>query len=262
MNKKLLSFSTFVFVVCFSLSIFAQTAGTMTFTVTTNSSSGYSPKHGIIIWLENSAGTFIKTKLKQSKTSNLDHFATWTAKSGSNTVDAVTGNTLLTHGTRTIVWDGTDVAGNIVADGVYKVWVEYAWASSKTTGKLTTSFSWTKGLSADHQTPANFTSGTTGYLNNMTIDWVPTISSVETVSENTEINVFPNPSTGIINVNFDEATSITVENILGSVVYNEKLNNSGSRNMSIDLTGYANGIYVVNVINGDKSSKHKVLIYR
>lgn len=248
--------------ICFSFGIFAQTAGTMTFVVTTNSAGGYSPKHDIIIWIENNAGNFIKTKLKRASNGDLDHFANWTAKSGSNTVDATTGATLMTHGTLTVVWDGTDVSGNVVTDGVYKVWVEYAWASSKTTGKLTTSFSFTKGTVADHQAPANFTSGTTGYLNSMTIDWVPTISSVESVNEKTEVNIFPNPSTGIINVNFDEATSITVENILGSLVYKENLQNNGVKSRSIDLTNFANGIYVVNVINGDKSSKHKVLMYR
>lgn len=262
MNKKLLSFTIILLAICFSSGIAQNTAGTMTFKVTTNSSTGYSPKHGLIIWLENSSGTFIKTKLKQTSNGNLDHFATWTAKSGSNVVDATTGATLTSHGTRTVVWNGTDVSGNVVADGVYKVWVEFAWASSKTTGKMATSFSFTKGTAADHQAPANYTSGTTGYLNSITIDWVPTSTSVESVTENSEINVYPNPSTGIINVNFNEATSITVENILGSVVYKEDLQNYNVKTKSIDLSNFANGVYVVNVINGEKSSKHKILMYR
>jgi hypothetical protein len=136
--------------------------------MSTTSSGGYSPKHLVAIWIENSTGTFIKTKVKYSSSSNYDHLGNWTGKSAQNTVDATTGATLNTHGTVTFTWNGTNVAGAQVADGIYKVWVEMAWASSLTTGKTTTSFSFTKGTSPDHQTPANLTN-----FANITLDWVP-----------------------------------------------------------------------------------------
>ncbi len=257
MRKKLILFAIFVFS-CL-LVVHSQTAGTMTFVVTTSSSSGYSPKHGIIVWLENSSGTFVKTKLKRSANGNLDHFATWTAKSGSNVVDATTGATLTTHGTLTVTWDGTNVSGVVVPDGIYKIWVEYAWASNMTTGKMVTSFSFTKGASADHQTPANYTSGTTGNLTNMTIDWTPTPNAVESVYENSEVSIFPNPMNGIFNVTFKQATNITIENALGAVVYEEKIDPSCNAK-NINLSNFAEGIYFINVINGEKSSKHKIIL--
>jgi hypothetical protein len=155
---------------------FSQTTGTLTFSMVTTASGGYSPKHLVAIWIENSSGTFIKTKVKYASTSNYDHLGNWTGKSSQNTVDATTGATLTSHGTVSLNWNGTNVAGTQVPDGTYNIWVEMAWASSLTTGKTTTSFAFTKGTSAVHLTPASTTN-----FSSITIDWVPA-GSTPTIS--------------------------------------------------------------------------------
>lgn len=273
MKKFLLMLSILMFANLLSINIFAQTYtdGTLTFTFTQTAHSGsWGAKHSLAVWIQNSAGAFVKTKLRYVGNGTKDHLPTWAVNSGGtssnatstncNKTDATTGATLTSYTTRNFTWDGKNVNGSLngttVADGTYKVTIEECW-NHGTSGIVVKSYTFTKGTVADNQTPANDANFT-----NVTLSWTPTSTSVETHTESNEISIFPNPSTGIINVNFVEATSITVENILGLVVYTEDLSNTNAKNRSIDLTGYANGIYVVNVINGEKSSKHKVLMYR
>ncbi len=50
---------------------------------------------------------------------------TWNSNSGGDVTDANTGATLSSHQTHTVTWDCTDKDGTIVADGEYKVYVEF-----------------------------------------------------------------------------------------------------------------------------------------
>jgi hypothetical protein len=232
-----------VFVLFFAISadMFAQTSGTLSFSVTTTSSGGYSPDHFLAIWIENNAATFIKTKVRYTNSGDLDHMQTWVTKSGQNVVDAVTGSTLTTHGTITFLWNGTNVAGSVVPDGSYFVWLEMAWASSLSTGKTVTSFPFTKGASAFNSNPAN-----TANFTSMSLDWVPSTTSVEDAIENKDIIVYPNPSSGILNVKFrNSAKECQVQLISesGHIEYNEKLVDFEAGTKTFDLTGLPNGSY-------------------
>jgi hypothetical protein len=244
----------------------AQTAGTMTFNFTTASSTGYSPRHCIAVWIENNSGTFIKTKYKMCSSGNYDHLATWTTKSASNLVDATSGSTRTTNGALSIVWNGTDVNGNVVTDGIYKVWVEFAWGSSLTTGKLVQSFSFTKGSVADHQTPANYTSGTTGTLSAMTIDWIAAVG-VADAQKPAIFNIFPNPVTNQSKINYS-LTSITdvtislfdVSGKLVNVLFDE---NQGAGNYSLPISNEGKlspGIYFLKMNTGRTEHTEKIII--
>jgi hypothetical protein len=247
--KKIVPFKTVLLILLFSLlltvgSLSAQTNGTFTFSLNTTSSGGYSPKHIIAIWIENSSPTFVKTKLLQSSDGNLDHLGQWTSRTGSNIVDATTGATLQTHGNVTVVWNGTDVNGNVVADGTYKVWVEMAWASSLTTGKTYTSFTFTKGLSVFHSAPADLTNFT-----GITLDWVPgTATLVENIPEISNVVVFPNPTTGILNIKFKNdhiATFVRIFNDSGMLVLNKTLEEISGNEKTIDISSLPAGVYFV-----------------
>lgn len=75
-----------------------------------------------------------------------------------------------------------------------------------------------------------------------------------------EINIYPNPSTGIINiVSSDVVESIKVYNQLGSLVFEQ---NNASANTSIDMSQFGKGIYFINLRNHQGVSKnHKVVIF-
>ena len=140
-------YSTAFSIFFFAVSLFAQTSGELTVTVTTSTTGGnYSPKNIVAIWIEDDAGNFVKTLLAYAQTRKT-HLNTWqasTTAAGSpyNTVDAITGATKSSHGTRTCYWNASDVDGEIVIDGTYKIWMELT--DKNSTGNFS-SFSFVKG---------------------------------------------------------------------------------------------------------------------
>jgi hypothetical protein len=241
-------------------SVYSQTSGKLTFTVTTTSSGGYSPKHLIAIWIENNSGNFIKTKVKNSMDNNLDHLALWTSKSGYNVVDAITGPTLTSHGTITLEWNSTSVNGTIVSDGTYNIWIEMAWADSKTTGKTSTSFSFTKGPNPFTSSPPSTTN-----FSGISIDWTPNpVSplSIKSTLEPESVSVYPNPVSDYINITFNQPAKkyrIRILNVVGNEIYLEESSISNPGIRTIDLSNYTNGIYFINVQTDNKISLFKIL---
>jgi len=69
------------------------------------------------------------------------------------------------------------------------------------------------------------------------------------------VNVYPNPTTGTLNIENAEGCNIQILNMMGQVV--ENIENANFVN-SVDMSKYANGQYFVKVINGNEVSTHKV----
>jgi hypothetical protein len=221
--------------------MFSQTSGTLSFSVTTTSTGGNSPSNLLAIWIENNSASFIKTKIRYSSSGNLDHLQTWVTKSGQNVVDATTGPTRTSHGTVTFLWNGTDVSGTLAPDGSYSVWLEMAWASSLTTGKTVNSYPFTKGATPFHSAPTN----TANFLS-MVLDWTPSTTAVEGVLENKDIKAFPNPTTGIFSIDFKRPVENGVLELItddGRVVHNEKIPGITEGVKTFDLSGLPDGIY-------------------
>lgn len=91
---------------------------------TTPFNGRYKPRNVGAIWIETSAGAFVKTLEKWGKT-RARYITRWNAASGGNVVDAVTSATLATHVTHDRTWDLTDKLGCPVAAGDYRVMVEH-----------------------------------------------------------------------------------------------------------------------------------------
>jgi hypothetical protein len=219
----------------------SQTPGTLSFSVTTTSTGGFSPDHYLAIWIENNSAVFIKTKIRYTNAGDLDHMQSWVTKSGQNVIDAVTGSTLTTHGTITFLWNGTNVAGTVVQDGSYFVWLEMAWASSLTTGKTVNSFPFTKGATTFNSTPASTTN-----FSSIALDWTPLSTGIEGTMESKDINVYPNPSTGLLNIDFKNSGKgciLQIINEAGQVVYKEKISDFTAGLRTFDLTRLSAGVY-------------------
>ena len=73
----------------------------------------------------------------------------------------------------------------------------------------------------------------------------------------TSMNIYPNPSTGIFNIDVQENISVEIYDILGKSVANQKLT-IGSN--SIDISNLQSGIYVLKVINSKGINKSFKLI--
>lgn len=251
---------------------FSQTTGTLTFSFTPVAKSPcyQGTKSVMAVWIQTSSGTFVKTKLRYCcGNSTSDHLPTWAVNSGGtatnagaaacNKTDAVTGATLASFTAKSITWDGKNVNGTsngtTVADGVYKVTIEETW-NHGSTGTATRSFTFTKGPNADHQTPADDAN-----FKGIKLDWVPSTTGIDDNSSELQgVSVFPNPSNdGKFNVNFEQASTIKVVNLLGIVLYDKKVEQT-TGTAEVDLSDLANGTYIVFVFNGSQSSKHKVIL--
>ena len=283
MKTKLISLAIFAVTLLVSANISAQTAGSMIFNFTTVQ-QGTKTKQVNAVWIENATGTFIKTNLLYiSSNSTDDHVPQFSIKSsasipspiGSGAVnDATTGNTInaITGATRTassapkawgaysVSWDGKTGTTTpvLVPDGSYKIWVEMAWNDNQDQHDfINTGYTFTKGASIFTTNPAN-----EGPLSTITLTWTPSALSIDSIYK-TKIAIYPNPSNGVINVKFNDipVSKIDVVNVLGQVVKSIKLDASSLETQeSIDLSGNANGIYIINVSTNETSSIYKVVL--
>ena len=141
-------------------------------------------RHWTVVWVTTESGTFIKSLRKQGPSSWTsshwnNHCGTWnTARAGSTALDGYSSATAtITRGTNSPIiwtWNCRDANNNLVADGNYKFWVQYA-ERHRGQGPYTTSgLLWTKGPSGATNTYANQGAN----FSNMKVIWTPSASAV------------------------------------------------------------------------------------
>lgn len=87
-------------------------------------------------------------------------------------------------------------------------------------------------------------------------------TSVNEIAENSEINLFPNPVTSELFIQFDQNTNapihVDVLNITGQVVYSF----SGSANdiLKIDTADWGRGLYLARINSGEKIVSRKIIL--
>ncbi len=247
------------------LNCFGQTGGTLSFTVKTVSySAPYSPKHILAIWIATGSGTWVKTRKFMSQSTLYRQYLTNFKNATSNTynsTDAITGATLQSHVTHTVTWDGKNSSGTLVADGTYRVYIEYT--SANATGKLYY-VEFTKGPDTLILTPANQT-----YFQNISLTWAPSTIDVETTeSEPDLVTCYPNPFSGSMQIslsnNSGQVSSIDVYDISGKPVRSfsnfatgeNRITWNGKNNSGSDLPS---GIYFISVQKGTGKKVIKVI---
>jgi hypothetical protein len=258
------------------------------------------------VWIEKADGTFIKTFIRYCAGEG-DHLPAFTVASGGyhlgdivppattastkyyamdpscNVIGAVTGATRFSNVTATgtattpgawnettsITWDGKDTAGNIVPDGVYKIWIEAAWKYKNTYENPTTSvaknyddqligFTFNKGTLNETTTPTG-----DAYVNTVSTVWTAKVLGINSVSKNSKVSIYPNPSNGVFNIDFNNVTvsKIDVANILGQKVFSKIVDKTKSEsNISIDLSNNPNGVYIINASNDKETKSYKVVL--
>jgi hypothetical protein len=158
----------------------AQTDGAAVFRATLVDYRGStSASHWTAVWITTEGGTFVKTVWRQGKgEGGADwgaHLGAWISASGGSTnVDGYSSATATTYnGTNSPViwsWNCRDANNNLVADGTYKFWINYAENSGQgpysTNGML-----WTKGSIMTSNSYANF--GTN--ILNASVVWSPVV---------------------------------------------------------------------------------------
>ncbi|MEI8202225.1 MAG: hemoblobin-interacting domain-containing protein, partial [Bacteroidota bacterium] len=187
MKEKLfkhLIFIAFMIGIFFSESANSQTAGTLTFVVNPVSHSGsYTLRHFVAAWIENTSPAFIKTRNRYGSAGNCSsHLTVWKASSPTQSViDATTAATLAAYAPLTFTWTANDITGttpyNLLPDGDYKIWVEYAWDDTPSNQNDSVSVQFTKGPTGVSLSPADRTNFT-----GMSLTWTPAAQITVTTS--------------------------------------------------------------------------------
>jgi len=228
----------------------AQTTGKLNVSVVTSSAGGtYAPKNILAIWIEDASGNFVKTLLANAD-KRIQYLYTWKASTSAkgamyNRIDAISGATLTSHGTRTCTWNGTDYNKNLVADGNYYVCMELT--DKHATGNYS-KFAFTKGVN-NLVTPPN----TTGF-SSVNIQWEASGTvGIHDIALDDDIQIFPNPTKDIFFIRGENISEIEVLTLSGSLVFK---NNSTTR---IDMSNYKNGIYLVQIKESNRTVVKKLV---
>jgi hypothetical protein len=83
-------------------------------------------------------------------------------------------------------------------------------------------------------------------------------STVGIAEKNENINIYPNPSNGIINVSFDnnQKRNISIKDINGKLIISKAVSSS----TKIDFTEYGKGVYLIDIHSNNKIISKKVTI--
>jgi hypothetical protein len=127
---------------------------TIDFTTASYLTGKYSPKNCGAVWIEDAAGTYIATPAIWAHIRQRPIFFWQTVRCQADAPDAVTSATLDDHSKpHSVTWDGLDLKGNVVPDGMYVVNVEVTEDEVRLGRRA--KFPFMKGPTAETQTPAD-----------------------------------------------------------------------------------------------------------
>ena len=92
----------------------------------------------------------------------------------------------------------------------------------------------------------------------------PVVQGIEFTKLDENISIFPNPTKGEFEVKFSDTwtgnVDLDVIDIFGRSVYNQILNNStGSSSHEVNISSNNDGVYIVQLVQGDKKSMYKII---
>jgi hypothetical protein len=249
-----------------ALDCYSQAKGNLTFTTSLTQHNGsYGNSHVVAVWIEDSSNSFVKTNLRMAMTNHTinNHLPVWKNVSGLDVTDAITGATLRSYSSPvSISWDGTNVSGTIVKDGLYSVWIEESWDEGSS-GTSSNSVSFTKSTKNMHLSPAN-----TANFTSISLDWISSDTSSTSIKNpvvQNDIGIYPNPSNGLFYADFKTLVNITaieMTNIKGQIVYSEKINKAVLGVRHFNFQNYASGTYFLNfmVENGKNVLRYNIVL--
>jgi hypothetical protein len=92
------------------------------------------------------------------------------------------------------------------------------------------------------------------------------ITNIETNFEKEEINVFPNPTEGIITINIEDVQisgmlDVSIYNIKGQIIYTNKIKlHEPKSKLQIDLTEHPPGSYLINISTKENQFRANLIL--
>ena len=147
---------------------------------------------------------------------------------------------------------------------------DYQWGNEPVY-KTNNSFGWELELSNNHDRPFGMCIGFDNYLmvcnfGDHTLSFIDLLTSVEDANICTDMfKLFPNPSTGVVRLNFPGSTSpeieISVMNIAGQTVHKEILKTNLINENTLDLDHLLPGTYFIMILDGQDLIQKKLILY-
>lgn len=286
MKKLFLLFVFFISVI----TVFAQTSGTLTVSTVTSStdpndltgasctSCTYAPKNVLAIWIEDASGKFIKSisvwaaPMTANPVGRRYCLSAWMAKSNQdltgltvnpsikpNPLDGQTGATLQAYKTINCSWNGKDVNGVVVPDGVYFVKYELTdmetnipYAPVKDSGlgdgiNTYLSVQFTKGPASVSLTPADVTSFGTNK-----VTWTPSSTGINNSEFDNLYSVYPNPAKKSIFVSGPDIQQVEILNLSSKSLLK-------STQTSINVSSLKSGSYIVRIYTNNGVVNKKII---
>jgi sialate O-acetylesterase len=93
----------------------------------------------------------------------------------------------------------------------------------------------------------------------LTATYTPTTSTdiVRTLSKGSEVQIYPNPANGIVNIQTTEASEVEVFNVAGQTIYNKR---ETATSHHIDVSNWKSGVYFVNIQCTGKVYCKKIIV--
>lgn len=245
-----------------SLTVFAAEDNQLTIKAKTESYGGkYAPSNCVMIWIQKSDNTFVKTIFKAAYRRS-QYCKTWDEISGNAGLTASAKDfDGLTKATRSIeeghadtittVWDYTGKDGNRVEDGDYEFWIEMT--EDHDTSMLNHVTITIGETSQTVKAPA------TDYIPVFEASYGPPVSvrKTKTVHKN-ETNLFPGTNSLSISFPFSDSYSISLFSPAGRVLSTIKGNGINAI-LPINHLQLKNGVYLVRISHSAKTSTLRYL---
>ena len=92
----------------------------------------------------------------------------------------------------------------------------------------------------------------------------PVVQGIEFTKLDKNISVYPNPTNGIVNIKFNDTwrgdVNFKITDIFGRSITERILDNkNASSSHSIDISNSNDGLYIIQLVQGDKKTMHKVI---
>jgi hypothetical protein len=147
--------------------------------------------------------------------------------------------------------------GSATATGVGIGPFTYVWSNGDTSATATGLSPGTYTVTMTDNSGQTSTTSVTVYENNE-------VGINETAADQLAMNVYPNPTSGQITLAVDlganKGAKVEIFNLVGTKVYERNLGAFSSVNLTVDMGGYASGMYLVKLTAGEKTVVSKVQV--
>ena len=89
------------------------------------------------------------------------------------------------------------------------------------------------------------------------------LTGVNEISLNEYINIYPNPTTGMIQIECNipgGEYEMRMTDVLGQEMFSEKIHVSGNYSRTMNMYNYSSGVYILSIIGENSITQKKIIL--